>query len=335
MKFNINKSSLSFSRLSSIRLLSLCLLSQFTFAQKKDENIGTEVVNVVKPYSPSISDAFKVKEAPTLDDEVTSQKEKIEYTIFSFPVASTFVPSKGKAANVEKPAAEKFFSNYALLGLGNYGTVNAELYVTESVSDTDYFGAMLRHVSSQGGIKDVVLDDYFYHTGLDLTYGSRNRNLSWNADLGYKNQVYNWYGIHPEIANAIDLSIVDEKQTYNTFYAGGKIEMEEGVFEEASLQYNRFWDVFGSAENHFAVKPSIGFDVNDKKVQCNFIFDYIDGSFDQHYFGGAAYKYGFTNLGFEPGMKIQKEDLNLNLGLGFYYSTAPEAGESEFYFYPQ
>ncbi|MFN8325804.1 MAG: hypothetical protein U0T80_08635 [Flavobacteriaceae bacterium] len=30
-------------------------------AQKKDDNIGTEVVNVVKPYSPTISDAFKVK----------------------------------------------------------------------------------------------------------------------------------------------------------------------------------------------------------------------------------------------------------------------------------
>jgi NAD-specific glutamate dehydrogenase len=37
---------------------------QTTFAQKMDENIGTEVVNVVKPYTPTISDAFKVKEIP-------------------------------------------------------------------------------------------------------------------------------------------------------------------------------------------------------------------------------------------------------------------------------
>jgi len=46
--------------LSSIRLLSISLLlaTQFSFAQKKDENIGTEVVNVVKPYTPTISDAF-------------------------------------------------------------------------------------------------------------------------------------------------------------------------------------------------------------------------------------------------------------------------------------
>ena len=84
---------------------------QTAFAQKKDENIGTEVVNVVKPYTPSISDAFKVKETPTLDDDDTSKKENILYNIFSFPVASTFTPSKGRAANVDKSEEEKLFKN--------------------------------------------------------------------------------------------------------------------------------------------------------------------------------------------------------------------------------
>jgi hypothetical protein len=33
-------------------------------------------------------------------------KEKIKYTIFSFPVASTFTPSKGKAEGVEKKTSD-------------------------------------------------------------------------------------------------------------------------------------------------------------------------------------------------------------------------------------
>ena len=64
----------------------LLLVSIQTFAQKKDENIGTEVVNVVKPYTPTISDAFKVKETPTLDDDDTSKKENIQYNIFSLKI---------------------------------------------------------------------------------------------------------------------------------------------------------------------------------------------------------------------------------------------------------
>jgi hypothetical protein len=47
---------------------------QMAQAQKKDENIGSEVVNVVKPYTASISDAFKVKEVPTLEDDETTKK---------------------------------------------------------------------------------------------------------------------------------------------------------------------------------------------------------------------------------------------------------------------
>ena len=66
-----------------ITMLTLFLGTQISFSQKKDENIGTEVVNVVKPYTPSISDAFKVKETPNLDDEDNSKKEDIKYNIFS------------------------------------------------------------------------------------------------------------------------------------------------------------------------------------------------------------------------------------------------------------
>src|SRR5690606_28764011 len=90
------------------------LATQFSFAQE-DENIGSEVVNVVKPYTPTISDAFKVKETPVIDDEENTQKEEIQYNIFSFPVASTFTPAKGKAAGVDKEEKERIFSNYATL----------------------------------------------------------------------------------------------------------------------------------------------------------------------------------------------------------------------------
>lgn len=76
-------------------LFTLTLLSfQFVMAQKKQEKIRTEEVNVVKSYTPTISDAFKIKETPLLNEEGTSPKETVKYNIFSFPVASTFTPTK-------------------------------------------------------------------------------------------------------------------------------------------------------------------------------------------------------------------------------------------------
>ena len=318
-----------------ILVIVILSLTQISFAQKKDDNIGTEVVNVVKPYTPSISDAFKVKETPTLDDDETSKKENIQYNIFSFPVASTFAPSKGKAANVDKSAEEKIFSNYLTLAAGNYGTINAELFITENISNTDYFGGMLRHSSSQGGIKDVVLDDKFFNTALDLTYGSRTKGLSWNADLGYKNQVYNWYGIYPGLLSDVTIATIDEKQTYHTLYVGGRLDLGNGFVKESTLKFSRFWDAFGSAENRFVAKPSMEFDIVEQKIKADFVLDYINGSFDQNFDKTASIKYGFTNVGFQPSIKIHKDDLTINVGAGFFYSAAQESGQSKFFIYPQ
>ena len=304
-------------------------------AQKKDDNIGTEVVNVVKPYSPTISDAFKVKETPSFEDEETSNKENIQYNIFSFPVASTFTPSKGRAANVEKSEQEKIFSNYVTLAAGNYGTANAELFVSQNVSNTDYFGGMLRHISSQGGIKDITLDDKFSNTSLDLTYGSRTRAMNWNADLDYQHQIYNWYGLHPSFFDQATIDGIDEKQTYHNLYFGGRLSLGDSFLKESSLKFNRFWDAFGSAENRFIVKPSMEFDIIEEKFKANFILDYISGEFDKPLFGGNSYKYGFTNVGFSPSIRLQKDDLTVNAGIGLFYSIASEGGENKFFIYPQ
>ncbi len=330
----MNFKGLFYIRLSSISLLSLCLYSQISFAQKKDENIGTEVVNVVKPYTATISDAFKVKETPTLDDEDTQKKEKIKYNIFSFPVASTFAPSKGIAANVDKSPEEKIFSNYLTLAAGNYGTANVELFVTKNVSNTDYFGGMLRHSSSQGGINDVVLNDKFANTALDLTYGSRTNTMTWSADVGYKNQIYNWYGIPPGTLAAATIETIDEQQTYHTLYVGGRLGLNS-ILKESSVKFSRFWDAFGSEENRFVAKPSLAFDVVAQKIKIDFILDYISGSFNQYVFGNSSSEYGYANMGFQPSVKIQKDDLTVNAGLGFFYSAAQEEGKSKFFIYPQ
>lgn len=326
-----------------IALLFLFAGLQTGFAQKKDENIGTEVVNVVKPYTPTISDAFKVKETPTLEDEDNTKKEVIKYNIFSFPVASTFTPAKGRAAAVDKTKQEKLYKNYATLGVGNYGTLNAELFVTENLNRNEYVGGMLRHLSSQGGIDDILLDDKFYNTSLDLTYGNQQKDFSWNVDAGYQHQVYNWYGLRNDFANDLAdpqdrqdlINSIDPQQTYQNIYVGGRFSAKESIFKEASLKFNHFSDAFGSSENRFYVKPEIGFEVSGRKINAGFIIDYLGGSFEKDYFGLTDINYGYTNIGVQPSFVYQQDDLTINLGAGLFYSMDNENSDNKFFVYPQ
>ena len=322
-------------------ILSIIVLSAFQvgFSQKKDENIGSEVVNIVKPYTPTISDAFKVKQTPAVEEEVIEPKIPIKFQIFSFPVASTFLPSKGKAADVDKEILEKGFSNYVSLGAGTYGTANAELFLTHQISKTDYVGGMLQHLSSQGGIGGLLLDDSFYTNALDATYGSRNKKISWNADLGIKNQGINWYGLpNYSFFDASVVNKIDEKQQYNTIAIGGKMSLKDSFFKQASLQFKHFSDAFGSAENRYFIKPNFDFKVVDQKVKTDFVLDYVGGSFDRRLMQmNSAYNYSSLNLGFSPSILYQQDDLSVEIGAKVFYamSKIDQEDKNKIFFYPK
>ena len=311
---------------------------QFSLSQVKEGTIGSEVVNIVKPYTPTISDAFKVKETPVLQDEEKEKKEVIQYRIFSFPVASTFMPSKGKAASVDPVKKEKLYDNYATLGFGNYGTANAELFLTKSMSNSSYWGAMLRHLSSQGGIKDLVLDDKYANTSLEATYGVRERNLSWNLDLGLKNQMYNWYGLpNYSLFNDTFIQDIDSKQTYNTIALGGKLILNNGFFKESSTQFKHFSDAFGSSENRFFIKPQFDFKIMDQKVNTDFVFDFVGGNFEQSLAQlNSKYDYSTLNIGLKPSILYEKEDLSMQIGMGVFYSnhTLVQQDQNNIFIYP-
>jgi len=317
--------------------------AQFSIAQKKNESIGTETVNVVKPYSPTISDAFKVKETPSLDDSGNQPKEVIKYSILSVPVASTFTPSKGKAEGVEKAKKERLFNNYATLGLGNYSTLNAELFVNQDLGNNDYLAGMFRHHSSQGGIKDVELNDEFYDTAINVGYGQNNRDNSWNVDLGYQNQIYNWYGLPSDFGSTIPdqrydlVNSINPDHSYNTIWLGGNAEFTESIFSNLAAKFTHFSDSYSSSENRFFVKPTFTVDVMDQAIKTNVIVDHVSGSFKNNYLqdNTEALKYSFTNVGIEPSFVINENDWTLELGAGVFYSADSENSGNKFYIYPK
>ena len=321
-----------------IILIAVFFSFQFGLAQKKDENIGSEVVNIVKPYSPTISDAFKVKETPKFEDDAEVQKEKVTYSIFSFPVASTFTPAKGKAADVEKAKKEKLYKNYATFGVGNYLNLNAELFLNYDLNRNEYVGGMLRHLASYQDVKDTELNSTFSTTSADVTYGSRDKDISYNVDLGYKNQMSNWYGI-PTKYVAFDettMNSISEKQSYNTIQLGGKFGMRDAFLDNASLLFKNFSDAFGSSENRFYVKPETSVEVLGKKVNLNVIVDYVGGKFDRNLVSNDASKYSLINFGASPSVLLQEDDYSIQLGASFYYNTEKQDSNSSsnFLFYP-
>ena len=308
-------------------------VSFMTLAQDDKETIGSETVVIVKPYTPSVSDAFKVKAVPVLNDSVNLSKKAVRYKIFSVPVASTFTPAKGAAAKVEKAKPIKAFDNYATLGAGNFTSALAEFYTNFEIDRGRNFGINFKHNSAQGGIKEVRLDDKYYDTNLSLDYSVRERDLNYGIGANVVHKLYNWYGLPDELSNATVLR-TDAVQNYFGGGLQGRLKLQDGVLNKASAQLDYFGDAHGTTEIRAVFKPEFSFNIAGEQIRTTITADYLNGSFEKNYGGNMELNYSILNLGLSPSILILRDDLELSLGASVYYSMDSENSTSDIFVYP-
>ncbi len=323
-----------------IKITLFTLLGFFQIAQAQDEDdegIGTETVTVTKAYTPTISDAFKIKSMPNLNDSIVLQKKKIDYSIFSVPVASTFTPAKGKASAVKKAPPPILYNSYASAGGGNPANIMAKFYTALTIDRESNFTLGLDHNSSRGDIAGVILDNIYSKSKLDASYAKRDRDLNWGADLGVKHQLYNWYGL-PEGTDPITVAGIDERQNYFMGEAGAHINVEDAYFSNAELKYRRFWDGVKSGENRAIFGTGFEFPVNEETFGIKLKVDYVNGSFKNTSINDTenleGIKYSHLQVGINPSLTLLRDDLSLNLGVNLVYGLDTELSDSNFYIYP-
>ena len=319
-----------------IILLFSILITTGIFGQKtKKDTLKTEEILVVKPYTPKISDAFKITTSPILPQSDLFKKEAVSYSIFSIPVASTFTPSKGKAKGITRAPKERLFENYISAGFGNFTSPSFEAYIHAGDNRYNDFGIFINHYSSEGGIKDLVLNDNFSDTKIDLYYKQFERNYNWQVNGGVQRQLYNYYGLPKTISfNDNVISSLNEQQLYKAVYLGGKINFEESFFKGATAEATNFSDDYNSNEIRFLVKPKIEFPISTELLNATFLADLISGKFEQTYLTSEKNKYNFLNLGVNPNFEVLREKFTLNLGAKFYYSRDLETKTNTYYTYP-
>ncbi len=323
----------------SIFLLLFLGFSSVVVAQETD-NIGTETVTVVKPYSPTVSDAFKIKSAPDVNDSIALQKKSIDYNIFSVPVASTFTPAKGKASRVKKTPAPTLYNTYASLGLGNYNNALMDFYTSQELNRReDFLDVGLKHFSSRGDIDFTPLNTEFYNTDLDVSYQKKDREMNWGASLGLQHQLYNWYGVDDEGFDQVLIAGgIDETQNYFNAQATAHLELEDSYFKKGDILVRRFWDATDSGENRVVINSNVELPITDQLLNIGLKVDFVNGSFENtslnNTVNDAGINYGEFQAGITPSLLVLQDDFTLNLGARFVYSLETENSDSNFFIYP-
>ncbi|MGO1728015.1 MAG: TonB-dependent receptor domain-containing protein [Flavobacteriaceae bacterium] len=313
--------------------LAVLSFSGVIFAQ--NDTIKTEKLIIVKQYSPTVNDAFKIKQRPSESDSVSTEVKQLNYSFLNVPVASTFTPAKGRASRVILPSKSDSYNNLARLGFGNYTTLLGELYSTFDLNNGKQLDLNFSHLSSQGGIDDLLLDDKYYNTHIDVGLSSETREYAWSGQVHVNHDVYNWYGLPKDFdpANLIDAA----EQTYMNLGFEGEVKpLQSSFIRSASLAYDVFSDDFKAMEHDFNFRVDTDLDLGYDDILTTVLeMDYLSTSYGKPYTPLGFQNYSYYNVSLYPKMQFDISGVDLDVGAKIAYSSDIEYSESDFYIYPK
>lgn len=202
-------------------LVLIALFSIWSSAVRAQDDQLTKEVHVVRPYEPTLSDAFKINELPNVKDTITiNPLFNYNLVMRPFMVKQSINPIP-PARMVSEPLTTAR-RGYAKVGFGYQPSPLAELYWSNERSKTYSYGVWLKHKS---GFPKVTLDNDervrapYYQTGIS-TFGKRTFASSALAgEMGYNHLGYNFYGQDAIHHAAPPSPISPEKQSLHNFNA--------------------------------------------------------------------------------------------------------------------
>ncbi len=174
----------------------LVLGALFSIQLIAQEQINQDV-KVVKAYTPTISDAYKINQMPSIDDTTSGIDPQFHYRIISSSVATDYKPTPISPAKINTRRKEYLQKSYVKGGVGNYSSILAELGYNILENEKYVLGLNVGHVTSLGDITledDNTVDAPFHDTwaAADFKHFFDNKTLAVN--MGFIHNKYQYYG---------------------------------------------------------------------------------------------------------------------------------------------
>ena len=227
------------------------MLAVLFFALSAQAQTGTQVetMTIFGTFTPTIKLTPKIEHNPEPDNYAV-KPPVIAFEMQTEAIHSVETTELLTSDPLPKDQVAKYLHNYLILGFGNYITPYGEFYANTSQMQNHAFGIRLKHVSSQGGIKNYA-DNSFSHNLGDIYYKFSGRAMTVKADVFLKRDVVHYYGFNPnEFFNPPSDSI---KQRY--FLGGATVSFSSNDINptdfgySARLKYYNLSDRFENREN--------------------------------------------------------------------------------------
>lgn len=324
----------------------LLFLIYFSFlslnAQKKEQvkdTIKTEIVNIITKYNPKIADAKKIENNPKIELLKKNEKKKLEYTILSAPVASTFIPKSGTLKRRNNLVKEQSYKNYIAAGFGNFTSPYFETFLYHNTHSKNEFGFNATYAASQENIKNSILNSNFSDFKTRVFYKQRERSLAWKIGLNSERNLYNWYGLPKKVFTAPTINSIEEAQIYNYFQLVGTVNFKDSYLDYGKIKTSYFTDRYKSTEILVTLDAKLEVPLTAIHPKLNDIslktgIEFLKGGFKNSYEDFNTLKYAINTIRLNPQYLINYKDFIFKAGLKLITSLDSENNSNSIFVLP-
>ncbi len=236
------------------------------------QQLDIDEIQVIAPYEPTISDAFKININPSIEDTVRIQLD-FDYKIQPRKVITAFEVEPIVPARMRGEPLPGLYRGHVKGGYGSYQTPYFEAFYNTLRSNDYVLGVHVRHISSGKEIEDHP-HSLFSRNRANI-HGTRFfRNTALEADILYDRHVVHYYGFpygrfvpdkQPVLFPITPPKASDIRQRYELISSrlgfGNPMGNPEGFRYHFELGHHWLSDRFNGNEHQFSFSGTLGSEI--------------------------------------------------------------------------
>lgn len=310
------------------------IVSTFNAIAQNDGKLDTEIISIIRPYDPSVSDAYKLYDYPIISDTST-EKINLKYSITSKPISTSFDITAITPAKIGRSIFPELYRYYIKGGMGNYTSPYLELFANNQQSTKYSYGIHVKHLSINKKINDASFSQ-FSNNYIDLYAKKFWDKRTLGSSITYQRDVVDFLG-----GNDIEAwkKIFNSLESHLTL-TSNKLK-QKSFIDKISTSHYFFTSNTDLTENFFNIKTNISTPIANELFNLKFCAEYLKSM--------GTSVIGFTDpptivkminqhrltLNLTPTLITNKGDFNVKVGLNSYLEFNEADSLNEIYFYPK
>jgi len=305
------------------------------YAQEKEDNIGTQQVLIIKSYTPSLSNSFKINSSPLIPDSLKAKNKILEFKIKSVPALSTFIPNKATPLKLQKRSSETSFNTFFNGGFGTKGQAYLDISSVIELDRLQRFGIKIYRDGFRNDLANTILNSNQSYTKFGVHHNLRSNYYNVNTLMQFVSIKNNYFGLYKRDWDSVLLKNINPEINRNYFKIRTNWNWYDFFVRGIEFQANLTSDNFNTSEQQLSVNSNFEIEVGDGKLGAKIGLKGLNSSFEEPYFedGVNEYTQGISSL--EIHYKNTSNELKFKIGAGLAYVQGVNDFNKKLLYYPE